>query len=92
MLLFFVYFPGIIYGVFYHSDTKESWVTCILAGLFQPIYNLMQIPAVLKAVWRHVTHQNSWIKTQHFDEKKNKRSVRREARRKQSETGALHAD
>ena len=76
IILVFIFTPGLIYCLFYRSDTKESWLTCILAGIFQPIYNLMQVPAVMKAIWRHVTGQNSWIKTQHFDEGKGKRGKR----------------
>lgn len=69
IMLLFVFLPGLVYALLYRNDSKEPWAVCLLAGLFQPVYNLMQIPAVLKAVWRHITKQNSWIKTQHFDEK-----------------------
>ena len=72
IILFFVFLPGISYCLAYRADTKESWITCLLAGLFQPIYNLMQIPAVFKAVWRQATGQKSWIKTTHFHEKMKK--------------------
>lgn len=70
ILLVIVLSPGVVYAMLYWRDTKESIVICILAGLFQPIYNLMQVPAVMRAIWRQMTGRNSWIKTQHFEEKK----------------------
>lgn len=70
IILFFVFLPGIGYCLAYRADTKESWITCLLAGLFQPIYNILQIPAVFLAIWREATGQRSWIKTTHFHEKK----------------------
>lgn len=73
IILFFVFIPGIAYCMFYRADTKENWVTCFLAGLFQPIYNMFQMPAVLWATWRELTRQRSWIKTDHFEEKKKKK-------------------
>lgn len=70
LISLFVFAPGVIYGLMYHKDTKENLLACLLAGLFQPIYNIMQVPAVLKAVWRQMTGQNSWIKTHHLEENK----------------------
>ena len=70
IITMFVYVPGVAYGLLYRSDTKENAFVCILAGFFQPIYNLMQIPAVMMAFWRQITRQKGWIKTQHFDESK----------------------
>ncbi|MCL2655478.1 MAG: glycosyltransferase [Coriobacteriia bacterium] len=69
----FVFVPGLIYSWFHYRDTKENWLVCLLTGIFWPIYNLMQIPAVLKAVWRQMTRQTSWIKTQHLEEKKSRK-------------------
>ncbi len=68
LISLFVFMPGIIYGLAYQRDTKENIFVCLLAGIFQPIYNIMQVPAVLKALWRHMTGQRGWIKTQHFVE------------------------
>lgn len=71
-ILFFVYMPGISYCLFHRADTKESWITCILAGFFQPIYNLLQMPAVFLAIGRQLIGQKGWIKTNHLQEKKKK--------------------
>lgn len=70
IILFFVFMPGISYCLFYRADTKENLITCILAGLFQPVYNLLQMPAVFLAVWRQLTGRKGWVKTTHFKEKK----------------------
>lgn len=72
LMSLFVFLPGIVYGVLYRKDTRESLLTCLLASIFQSIYNLMQVPAVLKAVWREMTNQKGWIKTEHYEEKKRK--------------------
>jgi Na+(H+)/acetate symporter ActP len=72
LILIFVYAPGVIYGIAYQRNTKESMIVCIFAGLFQPIYNMLQVPAVIKAVWRELTRQRSWIKTAHYDEDREK--------------------
>ena len=69
VILLLVFLPGVSYSLAYRVNTKESLITCILAGFFQPIYNLMQMPAVFKAVWRQITGQKGWIKTTHFHEK-----------------------
>ncbi len=69
VILVFVFAPGIIYCISYWHDTKESLLACLLAGLFQPIYNIMQMPAVFRAIWRQATGQKSWVKTTHLDEK-----------------------
>ncbi|MFR8340440.1 MAG: glycosyltransferase family 2 protein [Eisenbergiella massiliensis] len=73
IILFFVFMPGISYCLFYRADTKENLITCILAGLFQPVYNLLQIPAVFLAVGRQLIGRKSWIKTAHFHEKRKKK-------------------
>lgn len=78
VILTIVFAPGLIYCMVYRHNTKESFITCLLAGLFQPIYNLMQMPAVFKALWRHLTNQNGWIKTDHFHEKKKKEEDKKE--------------
>ena len=70
IILFFVFVPGISYCLFYRADTKENFITCLLAGLFQPVYNMLQIPAVFLAVWRQLVGRKGWIKTTHFREKK----------------------
>ena len=73
IILLFVYMPGLIYCMLYRADTKENFITCFLAGIFQPIYNLLQIPAVFLAVFRQITGQKGWIKTTHYQEKKKKK-------------------
>lgn len=73
IILFFVFVPGISYCLLYRTDTKENFVTCLLAGLFQPVYNLLQIPAVFLAVGRQLIGRKTWIKTTHFQEKKDRK-------------------
>jgi len=70
LMSLFVFVPGILYGWFHYRATKENLLVCLFAGIFWPIYNIMQIPVVLKAAWRQMTKQTNWIKTQHFEEKK----------------------
>lgn len=66
ILIFVVVFlPGIVFSISYWHDTKESFYRILLAGLFIPIYNVMQLPAVLIAVFRQASGKNSWIKTDH---------------------------
>lgn len=89
IVLFLVFAPGIIYGLSYRNNTKESWLTCLLAGMFQPIYNLMQMPAVFKAIFRHITGRKSWIKTHHFDEKKNTKQAGEEAKTPRTDSGRV---
>jgi len=93
IMLLFVFLPGLIYAHMYRRDTGERRLVCLLAGMFQPVYNLMQIPAVLWAVWRQVTHQNSWVKTQHFDESgRDKKDRRRRRSGAGGREAAAHAD
>jgi cellulose synthase/poly-beta-1,6-N-acetylglucosamine synthase-like glycosyltransferase len=64
VLVIAIYLPGVIFSIRYWIDTKEGFLRCILAGLFMPMYNMMQIPAVVLAVYRHATGKNSWTKTE----------------------------
>lgn len=66
LILIFVFLPGIVFSISYWRDTKESFYKTLLAGLFIPIYNMMQIPAVLVATFRQASGRNSWIKTERF--------------------------
>lgn len=68
IITLFVFSPGLIYALMYYRDTKEKKLVCLLAGFFQPIYNMMQIPAVFKAVWRQMIGKTNWIKTEHHEE------------------------
>jgi 1,2-diacylglycerol 3-beta-glucosyltransferase len=68
LITLFVFTPGLMYAVMYYRDTKENLLVCILAGIFQPIYNLLQVPAVLIAVWRQMTGKTNWVKTEHHEE------------------------
>lgn len=65
LILFLAWTPGIIYGVWYYTDTRENFFCCILSGLFQPVYNYMLIPAVISAVWRQLNGVTLWEKTKH---------------------------
>lgn len=87
LMLIFIFAPGLIYCMFYRFDTKTSLITCILAGLFQPIYNMMQLPAVIMAVVRNAFGRNSWLKTHHFDEEKDKKEAKKEERIRRDDSG-----
>ena len=65
VILIIVFLPGIIFSISYWRDTKESFYRTLLTGLFIPIYNMLQIPAVLVATFRQACGKNSWIKTDH---------------------------
>lgn len=62
-ILVLVYLPGIVISLFYRHDSKESLFNCLLSGLFIPIYNMLQIPAVLIAVFRQAFGSTGWVKT-----------------------------
>lgn len=64
ILLIIVYMPGITFSILYWRDTKESRLRCLLAGLFIPIYNVMQMPAVLIATYRQAVGNKTWVKTE----------------------------
>lgn len=66
IIVIIVFVPGIIFSIFYWNDTKESMFRSLLAGLFIPIYNMLQMPAVLIAVFRQSIGDNSWAKTDHI--------------------------
>ena len=66
IILLIIYVPGIIFSVFYWQDTKECIFRSLLAGLLVPIYNMLQMPAVLIAVYRHVVGNKGWVKTDRF--------------------------
>lgn len=61
----FAFLPGLVYGIWYYRDTKENLACCILGGLFEPIYNLMQAPCVIIAGWRQLIGNSGWVKTKH---------------------------
>jgi 1,2-diacylglycerol 3-beta-glucosyltransferase len=67
LILIFVYLPGILFSLSYWHDTKESLYRIILCGLFMPIYNMMQMPAVIIAACRQIGGINSWVKTDRTD-------------------------
>ena len=75
IIMAFVYLPGLIYCMSYHNDTKANLVTCLLAGLFQPVYNVLQIPAVILAIFRQMTGRTGWIKTAHFTDRRKRVKV-----------------
>lgn len=66
VITIFVFLPGIIFSISYWRDTKESIYNTLLSGLFIPIYNILQVPAVIVATFRQATGRNGWIKTDHF--------------------------
>ena len=52
IILIISYAPGIIFSILYWRDTKDSIFQSLLAGLLIPIYNILQMPAVLIASFR----------------------------------------
>ena len=62
-VLLFMYLPGFIFAFFYKRDTGESFVHTLLIALMIPVYNVMQIPSVLLAVYRQVFGNYGWVKT-----------------------------
>lgn len=78
IILLIVFVPGISYCLSYKMDTQESLITCILAGFFQPVYNLLQLPAVFLAIFRQLTGQKGWIKTAHYEEEKKEKESEEE--------------
>lgn len=64
IIVVIIYFPGITFSISYWRDTKESIYICLLAGLLVPIYNLLQSPAVIIAVFRQTIRNNAWVKTE----------------------------
>jgi len=46
-----------------HETNMQATVRCLLAGLLIPIYNMLQSPAVLIAIFRQAIGNNAWIKT-----------------------------
>ena len=75
IVMTFVFLPGIIYSLSYRADTKANPLTCILAGIFMPVYNVMQIPAVMFAIFRQMTGRKSWIKTAHFKDRSTRQRI-----------------
>ncbi len=63
IILFMTFLPGIVFSVLYRREAKISLYKSILMGLFVPIYNILQIPAVLIAFGRQALGIRSWSKT-----------------------------
>jgi cellulose synthase/poly-beta-1,6-N-acetylglucosamine synthase-like glycosyltransferase len=63
ILFFIIYLPGVIFSILYWRDTKESLFRCLLAGLFIPVYNTLQLPAVVFATVRQTLGNKGWVKT-----------------------------
>lgn len=68
ILIVIIYLPGIIFSISYWRDTRESLFRCLLAGIFMPLYALLQIPAVVLATYRHLRGYNSWTKTERTED------------------------
>lgn len=64
ILLTIIYLPGIVFSILYRHDTKESLFRCLCAGLFIPIYNMLQVPAVILAICRQLIGNTGWVKTE----------------------------
>lgn len=65
VILIFVFLPGIYFSISYRRETKVNLYRSLLIGLFVPIYNILQAPAVLIAFCRQVVGIRSWVKTDH---------------------------
>jgi cellulose synthase/poly-beta-1,6-N-acetylglucosamine synthase-like glycosyltransferase len=59
-----IYLPGLLFSIYYWKDTREGLLRCMLAGIFIPIYNMFQMPAVAQAVYRQMVGKNAWVKTE----------------------------
>lgn len=56
--------PGFVWVAIHREDFgKVGFARSVGAGLFFPVYNLLMIPSVWLAFWRHVARRNSWEKT-----------------------------
>lgn len=68
ILIIIIYLPGIVFSINYWRDTREGFFRCLLAGVFMPLYFLLQIPAVVLATYRHIRGYNSWTKTERTED------------------------
>lgn len=64
VLFTIIYLPGLLFSIYYWKDTREGLLRCLLAGIFIPIYNMFQMPAVAQAVYRQMVGKNAWVKTE----------------------------
>jgi hypothetical protein len=65
LILFFVFYPGVCFSIAYWRETKTGLCRSLLIGLIVPVYNILQIPAVLIAFYRQLIGIRSWAKTDH---------------------------
>ncbi|NLZ49090.1 MAG: glycosyltransferase [Clostridiales bacterium] len=68
ILMIIIYLPGILFSINYWRDTREGFFRCLLAGIFMPLYTLLQIPAVVLAAYRQIRGYNSWTKTERTED------------------------
>ncbi|NLM35840.1 MAG: glycosyltransferase [Clostridiales bacterium] len=68
ILCLIIYLPGILFSINYWRDSREGFLRCILAGMFMPLYALLQVPAVVLAAFRHLMGFKSWIKTERTED------------------------
>jgi hypothetical protein len=77
ILVVIIYIPGVMFSINFWRDTREDIIRCLLAGLFMPLYNLLQIPAVVLAAYRHMKGQNGWVKTERSDDIRDEGEMKR---------------
>lgn len=63
IIIVVIYLPGVVFSILYHRSTQERIFHCLLASLLIPVYNMLQTPAVLIAIYRQIIGINGWIKT-----------------------------
>lgn len=65
IVLVCIYTPGMVFSILYRKDTEIGILNALLAAVFMPIYNMMQIPASITAIVRQILGIKGWVKTSH---------------------------
>lgn len=62
--------PAIMWSILHYMAIKkeETFVKCIGIGLCMPVYNLLVLPSIWMAFYRHIKGTSSWIKTERIAE------------------------
>ncbi|AQR79528.1 hypothetical protein ABNB59_19180 [Paenibacillus larvae] len=55
-----IYVLGLVFFILYWRDIKESLFRCLLAGLFFPVYNTLQLSAVVFAIIKQWFGNRGW--------------------------------
>lgn len=65
-----IFGPALMWSIihYYSINKEESFIKCLGAGIFMPVYNILVIPSIWMAFIRHLRGTNSWIKTERIEE------------------------